>query len=683
TETTGLDANSARIIQIGAVRLVLGNLRIGESFNELVNPAEPIPPESTAIHGIHDDDIREASTFVDVSKNLEAFTQNAVIIGHSVGYDLAILKHEYGRLKLKWERPRSLDTMVLAQIANPMLAEYSIEAVSNWLGVEVEGRHTALGDALTTARIFLTLVPLLRSKGIRTLAEAERSSRSFGDILHRHETAGWLEPAIDPAIPAVETANKVAGIDSFPFRHRVRDVMSAPPLFAEAALSSQELGRLLSDNQVSSVYVKPGEAKQDIGIVTERDLMRVLTARDFRHSTAGEIMSTPLRSVSADAYLYQAITLMRQLGVRHLGVTDEDDKIVGALSSGDLLKQRAGDAILLGDELASAQNVASLAATWARLPVVARKLFDEHVFPHDIASIIAEELCTVTKRAAEIAEARMMEHGHGKPPVPFCLLVLGSGGRGESLLSTDQDNAIIYQSGKPGGLEDRWFEQLGQHVSDILNEIGVPYCSGGVMASGKKWRHSVEDWKSVIDGWIMKSDAPDLVHVDIFYDFRCVHGDRKLAQEIRHHAQTRATSSPAFVMSLARMTAQAQPPLGVFGRIRAKDGFLEIKRNTLLNITGGARTLALEHDVAQRSTRERLKGVQRKHALQKETLDNVIEAHKILLGEALEQQLIDIERGFPPTYKIELRRLPKRRKDQLRWALKQVNTLNSLLGVSP
>ncbi|MGI9450992.1 MAG: 3'-5' exonuclease, partial [Geminicoccaceae bacterium] len=219
TETTGLDANSARIIQIGAVRLVLGNLRIEESFDELVNPELPIPPESMVVHGIHDDDIRDASTFADVSKDLEAFTLNAVIIGHSVGYDLAILKHEYGRLKIKWERPRSLDTMVLAQIANPMLADYSIEAVSSWLGVEVEGRHTALGDALTTARIFLTLVPLLRSKGIRTLAEAERSSRSLGDILHRHETAGWLEPAIDPAIPAVDTANKVARIDSFPFRH--------------------------------------------------------------------------------------------------------------------------------------------------------------------------------------------------------------------------------------------------------------------------------------------------------------------------------------------------------------------------------------------------------------------------------------------------------------------------------
>ncbi len=681
TETTGLDVRSARIVQVGAVRIAFGALKPTEIFDELVAPGEPIPPQSTAIHNIRDEDVRDSRTFADVKKDFENFTSNAVIIGHSVGYDLAILMREYGRLKSKWVRPRSLDTMVLAQIANPTLPNYSIEAVSTWLGIETQGRHTAIGDATTAARIFLALVPLLRTKGVRTLAEAERSSRSLGDILHRHENAGWLEPSIDPAIPAGVTANKVAQIDSFPFRHRVRDVMSAPPLIAEAGLSTVELARLLTDNEVSSIYLRSAKTTQDMGIVTERDLMRVLTSPNPLDLCAEDIMSAPIHSVPVDAYIYQAISLMRQLGIRHLGVTDDDGELVGALSSGDLLKLRAGDAILLGDELASAQGIAALAATWARIPVLARKLFDEHVFSHDIASIISEELCMVTKRAAEIAEARMVEDGDGSPPVPYSLLVLGSGGRGETLLSPDQDNAIIYQSGEADGVEDQWFARFGKHVSDILNEIGIPYCSGGVMASNKKWRHSATDWKTVIDGWIAASEATDLVYVDIFYDFRCVHGDMPLAQEIRHYAQACARNSPAFLMSLARLTMQAQPPLNWLGRISTKGGFLEVKRNTLLNLTGGARTLALKHGVQRRATRDRLLEVQNRSDIPKETLDNIIEAHKLLLGEALQQQLIDIEHGIPPSYRIELKRLPKRRKDQLRWALKQVDSLKPLMGV--
>lgn len=391
-------------------------------------------------------------------------------------------------------------------------------------------------------------------------------------------------------------------------------------------------------------------------------------------------MSSPVHSISADSYIYQAISVMRQHSIRHLGVTDDDGTLIGALSNTDLLKQRAGDAILLGDELASAQGTAALAATWSRIPVLIRKLVDEGVLPHDITSIVSEELCLVTKRAAEIAETRMEDEGLGSPPVPYALLVLGSGGRGETLLAPDQDNAIIFEKGAAGGREDRWFGRLGEHISDILNDIGIPYCNGGVMASRPDWRHSVADWQVIIDEWIAASEPTDLLNVDIFYDFRCVHGDRQLAQEIRRYAQAQARNSPAFIMSLSRLTEHAQPPINLLGRIRTKDGYLELKRNTLLNIIGGARTLALRYGVERRATHERLNDVRGKSGMSREQIENILEAHRILLGEALSQQLMDIENGIPPSYRIEVNRLSKRRKEQLRWALIQVDVMKDVVG---
>ena len=104
------------------------------------------------------------------------------MIGHTVGFDLAMLKRECDLAGLPWTRPRTLDTRLLAQIAAPELAGYTLEKLA-WLGVEVADRHSALGDAATTARVFLALVPKLRDHGIRTIAEAERACLALTSVL--------------------------------------------------------------------------------------------------------------------------------------------------------------------------------------------------------------------------------------------------------------------------------------------------------------------------------------------------------------------------------------------------------------------------------------------------------------------------------------------------------------------
>ena len=110
--------------------------------------------------------------------------------------------------------------------------------------------------------------------------------------------------------------------------------------------------------------------------------------------------------------------------------------------------------------------------------------------------MISRELGALTRQAAVIAERIMRERGHGEPPCGYAMIVLGSAGRGESLLAMDQDNAVIFEQGEPDGEQDRWFAMLGTHVADILHEVGVPYCKGGVMASNAPWRGSVATWQA-------------------------------------------------------------------------------------------------------------------------------------------------------------------------------------------
>src|SRR5262249_43707028 len=153
------------------------------------------------------------------------------------------------------------------------------------------------------------------------------------------------------------------------------------------------------------------------------------------------VASRPLATVPADAFIYRAIGRMTRLRVRHLGVTDERGRVVGALSSRDLLATRAEEAIWLGDEIDEADDVPALARAWAKLPLVAECLLAEGMSGTAIAAVISRELAALTRRAAVFGERRLKAAGAGEPPCPYAFAVLGSAGRGESLLALDQDNA--------------------------------------------------------------------------------------------------------------------------------------------------------------------------------------------------------------------------------------------------
>ena len=154
---------------------------------------------------------------------------------------------------------------------------------------------------------------------------------------------------------------------------------------------------------------------------------------------------------------------MSRLKLRHLGVEDEDGAVCGIVTSRDLLRLRAQEATMLGDALVQADDVAALGLAWAQLPQAAAALVAEGVSGRDVAAVISRELAGLTRRAGVLAEARMRAEGQGEPPCDYALCVLGSGGRGESLLAMDQDNAIVFAAGEPDGAEDRWFARLGAH----------------------------------------------------------------------------------------------------------------------------------------------------------------------------------------------------------------------------
>ena len=371
TETTGLDPRKARVIELAGVRLSAGKLIAGDKFRQLLRPADDaIPAETTRIHGIDDAMIAGAPLFADVWPSFKAYLGQAVVIGHTVGFDLAMLKRECDLAGLPWIRPRTLDTRLLAQIAAPELAGYALEKLAAWLGVEFADRHSALGDAATTARVFLALVPKLRDHGIRTIAEAERACLALTSVLDDQARTGWIEAVEAPARADAERTLK--RFDSFAYRHRIGDIMRTPPGLCRCRHLGPRRPRAAGARKISAVYAGPPAVSSkaaDAGIVTERDFLRAIArcgaaALDL---PVGQIMSGPLAAVPADAFVYRAIGRMNRLRIHHLGVVDESGGVVGALSARDLLRLRAGEAISLGDEIDDAADAHALAVTWAKL----------------------------------------------------------------------------------------------------------------------------------------------------------------------------------------------------------------------------------------------------------------------------------------------------------------------------
>jgi len=172
TETTGLDVGEARIVSVGAVRMHGESIYRAAMLDRLVRPEVPIPPHSTAVHGITDDMVRDAPDAATTLAEVRRLSEGTVWIGHNIGFDIEVVRRECERTGVAWTPPHALDTLLLAAALMPEHRDFRLESLADLFGIEVQGRHTALGDVLVTAQLYQRLVPMLRDAGVTTLSDA-------------------------------------------------------------------------------------------------------------------------------------------------------------------------------------------------------------------------------------------------------------------------------------------------------------------------------------------------------------------------------------------------------------------------------------------------------------------------------------------------------------------------------
>lgn len=468
-------------------------------------------------------------------------------------------------------------------------------------------------------------------------------------------------------------------LDSFPYIHRVADVMVAPVATAHPHDTLEATVRALRERRHGSCLVIDGDGRA-IGIVTERDVLNALgrLGGEALVLRLEALMSTPVEWIAPDALLYRAIARMDRRRIRHLPVLDGDGRPLGMITTRSLLRLRAGRSLAIGDAVETAPDAAALRAAHDELPALAAALLADDVAAADVSAVLSAITRDITARAAHLATQEMAQAGESGAPAPWCLLVLGSAGRGESLLAPDQDNALIVADGGAGEI-DGWFARWSERINAILDAAGVPLCKGGVMARNRAFRRTVSEWRGEIARWIALPQGEALLNVDIFFDAVAVAGDRTLSAAVFEPALAQAGRAPAFLRQLAEAGTAHRPPLGFFGRLQLHEGRIDLKRGGLLPVVSAARVMALKIGARDAGTDARLQAAVAAGRLGGDNAESLARARQTFAAAILNQQIADLAQGKPPGNAVDPRPLTRRQRTELKAALRQAGECATLV----
>lgn len=411
----------------------------------------------------------------------------------------------------------------------------------------------------------------------------------------------------------------------------------------------------------SSAILVQSPAGEPIGIVTDQDLRnRVLAAGQSATQPVATIMSAPLVRIEDRALLFEAARLMQERNVQHLVVTDERGTARGILTGTEILHaQRHAIGALLG-EIQEARSPEELRDSRAKLPVFVKALMESGARVESVTRIMTTVSDAILVRLIALAEAEL-----GPPPAAFAFLALGSEAREEQTLATDQDNAIIYADVAPEQNEavQAYFLRLGEKVCGWLDLAGYRRCKGGVMACNRKWCQPLSQWRQYFTECVTAARPQDLLDVNVFFDFRCAHGEVEHVRQLREHLHhlLAGEGKDAFFFHLAQSTLQFKAPLGFFGNIqlessRGHPAAFNVKA-AIIPLVNFARMYALQNRFAETNTLDRLRRLRDQALLLPSSHDELAQAYTALMQMRLTHQAAQISRGAEPDNFIDLQEL--------------------------
>ena len=401
----------------------------------------------------------------------------------------------------------------------------------------------------------------------------------------------------------------------------------------------EQASRVMRENRISSVLVRCDPP----GILTDRDLRnRVLAAGLGPAEPVTRVLSRPLQTVESSTPTYAAWQRLLDSGVHHLPVTKEG-KIVGVLTSTDLLRSTAQGPVAVLRRVEHLPSRDALPGYAGQVKEMTSALLAGGLDALVIAGFVSRLNDALVKRILTWAEEEL-----GPPPAPYAWIVLGSEGRMEQTLLTDQDNAIVFAD--EGTAHREWFQALADRANRDLLAAGFPECPGGYMA--RRWLGPLSEWRDRFTGWTNVPSPKALLEASIFFDFRRVHGELGLGPLEEVLAASR--SKVPFLRLMAAGALEFHPPPMLLLRLKGGSSVVDLKRHGISPVVFLARTLALSVGSPARGTLERLAAAAHEGGMDADHVGTIGEAYRFVVGLRLRLQLRQLQAGEAPVNAVHL-----------------------------
>ncbi len=417
----------------------------------------------------------------------------------------------------------------------------------------------------------------------------------------------------------------------------------------------------MSVEKVSCLFITNNENKI-IGFVTDITLRdRVIAQQLSASKPIAEVIDDKIVTITTEAYIYEAILLMFRTKSRYL-LVEEAGEFVGFLSRNRLLSEQAQSPLVFIQSVKSALSTKELKSKWLKVPSIVAQLLSRGVHAEIVNQVITTIADTISTKVIEEVFKEI-----GAAPAKFVFIVLGSEGRKEQTLKTDQENAIIYEdkANEQREFVRTYFLDFATRVSDKLNEIGFEYCTGDFMAKNPKWTHSLSHWKRNYKEWIDDALPETAIKFSTFFDCRAIYGDLAIIDDLRDFVNLELQKPmEKFFVYMAKNALQYEPPLTFFKNIKTQTveekQVFDIKR-AMTPIVDLVRVYALQNRIFQKeNTGERLKALHEMGIFTEKQYLELMQSYYYLMGLRLKRQAQSIiDNKAEATNYVELNSLTK------------------------
>ena len=499
----------------------------------------------------------------------------------------------------------------------------------------------------------------------------ELSHEAVNALIASNDTfSALLFSALGQKVQAVAGRNAEREMQSLHMAH-VDEALLSPPHAVPADMDIVSVVRLFQAEKTSNVLVRDDVVQPPRwGIFTTSGLQRaILDGRPLDRLPVGELASWELITVRPDDQVGEALVLMQRHGV-HRVVVQDDGKILGLLESLDLFGFLSNHSMLIDRRLRAATDLDALARAAGQMNDMIRRQYRGGTRVELLARLVQDLNGRLFEQAWQlIAPPELVQNS--------CLLVMGSEGRGEQLLKTDQDNALLLRDGyvPPDDLP-----AICARFSEALARFGYPPCPGHVMLSNATWRGTVQDFARRVRKWLVLPEADSLINLAVFMDAHAVCGDAELLASLRRQVFGMLADDDAMMSRFAAVVDAFGDGTRWWRRmLGGGEANLNLKKAGMFPLVHGVRSMALAERIDATSTEARIRALQEAGALDAETAQELTESLHFFMGLRLKAGLDEMDRGQPVSGKVDLAGLTPLERDLLKDALAAVRRFRAQL----